>query len=115
MKNIVFALHLLLFFGCTQERIPKPKQLLSVDQMTRFHLDLALVNASSSYQIESIIPIDSLYAFHNIDSITFAQNNTYYASKPKVYVKIFEGVKNEIERLEELDSLSKRESLLLKE
>lgn len=115
MKNVVIALCVLLFFGCAQDRVAKPNQLLTVDQMTRFHLDLALVNASSPYPKESIIPIDSLYAFHNIDSITFAQNNAYYASKPKVYVKIFEGVKSEIDRLQELDSLSKRESLLLKE
>jgi len=115
MKNVNLIVFVLLFLGCTQERIPKPKPLLTPEQMTRFHVDLAILSASSSYVKDSFVPLDSLYKFHKIDSITFAKNNIYYASKPKVYIKIFEAAKEELEGYDEIDSLLLLKSPLLKE
>lgn len=112
MKKRVLVLFLVLVFGCAQERIPKPEPLLSLEQMTNFHLDLALLNSASSYETDSFVPMDSLYAFHRIDSITFAKNHIYYSSKPKVYIKIFEEVKTILESMEEADTLPELEKLL---
>lgn len=112
MKKRIVLLLIVLFFGCAQERIPKPEPLLSLEQMTNFHVDLALLNAASSYETDSFVPMDSLYAFHRIDSVTFAKNHIYYASKPKVYIKIFEEVKTTLESMEEVDTLPELEKSL---
>ncbi|MGB0254596.1 MAG: DUF4296 domain-containing protein [Flavobacteriaceae bacterium] len=115
MKNLGFILFSLAMLSCAQERIAKPSPFLSPEQMTNFHVDLALLNATTSFNKDGFVPVDSLYAYHGIDSITFAHNNTYYASKPKVYTKIFEAVKAELESMEELDTLKKTLKTLPKE
>jgi len=110
MKQALLILNLLLVAACAQDRIAKPDTLMSVEQMTHFHVDLALLSASSNYTKDYFIPMDSLYAYHRIDSITFAQSNTYYASKPKVYTKIFESVKTELQNMQRQDSIFELES-----
>lgn len=115
MKKTVLIFFLVLIFGCAQDRIQKPKPLLSLEEMTAFHVDLALLNAASSYVKDSFVPIDSLYKFHGIDSLTFVKNNLYYASKPKVYTKIFDQVKTELEKMNEIDTLLKPIKMLPKE
>lgn len=115
MRNLGFMLFSLAMLSCAQERIAKPSPFLSPEQMTNFHVDLALLNATTSSNNNSFVPVDSLYAFHGIDSITFANNNTYYASKPKVYTKIFKAVRAELESMEELDTLKKTLKTLPKE
>ena len=115
MKQIVSLLIFLFLMGCAQERIPKPDKLMPIDKMTDFHLDLALLSASSSYAKDNFVSIDSLYVFHGIDSITFVQSNTYYASKPKLYSKIFESVKAELQRFQKQDTLQELEKSLPKE
>lgn len=107
MINRIGVLCLMLCLGCAQERIPKPKPFLTAKQMINFHVDLALVNAASRYEKDSVVPLDSLYAYHGIDSITFVLNNTFYASKPKEYTKIFEEVKTILKNMEPLDTLPK--------
>tara|TARA_E500000178_G_scaffold299166_1_gene306736 strand:- start:317 stop:646 length:330 start_codon:yes stop_codon:yes gene_type:complete len=99
----------LVFTSCAQDRIAKPKSLMSIDKMINFHVDLALLNASSSYAKDNFVSIDSLYVFHEIDSITFVQSNMYYASKPKLYAKILESAKAELERFQEQDTLPELE------
>ena len=72
MKNLGFILFSLAMLSCAQERIAKPSPFLSPEQMTNFHVDLALLNATTSFNKDGFIPLDSLYAYHGIDSITFA-------------------------------------------
>lgn len=106
MRYAILSFGFLVLIGCAQERIPKPENLLTEQQMIDLHLDLSLLNASSNISSENHIPLDSLYKFHGIDSITFVKSNLYYASKPKSYVQIFEAVNLELEQLNEPDSLS---------
>lgn len=115
MKQITVLLIFLFLVGCAQDRIAKPDRLMSVDKMTDFHIDLALLSASTSYTTEKFVSIDSLYVFHGIDSITFVQSNTYYASKPKLYTKILESVKAEIQHFQKQDTLQEIENAIPKE
>lgn len=105
MKQTFLILIFLILAGCAQDRIAKPDALMSSEQMINFHIDLALLNASTNYAKDNFISMDSLYAFHNIDSTAFAQSNVYYASKPKLYIKIFESVKAEMKNLQKQDTL----------
>jgi hypothetical protein len=45
--------------------------------------------------------LNSIFDYHEIDSITFVENNIYYVSKPKIYMKIFDSVKFELEEIQD--------------
>mgnify|MGYP001058568131 CR=1 FL=1 len=115
MRKVFLMLIFLILGGCAQDRIAKPEVLMTSEQMINFHVDLALISASSSYAKDNFVSMDSLYAFHNIDSITFAQSNVYYASKPKLYTKIFESVKVQLTQLQEEDTMYELQKPLRKE
>ena len=104
MRQVFLTFVFLIFAACAQNRIAKPDTLMTSEQMINFHVDLALISASSTYAKDNFVSTDSLYAFHKIDSITFAQSNVYYAFKPKLYSKIFESVKAKLTKLEEQDT-----------
>ena len=104
MKNWTLLFFAVLIFGCAQDRIPKPNPFMKEEHMIDFLVDLSIANASRSFKDTPNVPMDSLYAYHGIDSITFANNNLYYVSKPKVYTKIFTEVEQRIDDLMEVDS-----------
>ena len=77
---------------------------LLLDRDGVINVDYGYVHAKDNF-----VSIDSLYVFHEIDSITFVQSNMYYASKPKLYAKILESAKAELERFQEQDTLPELE------
>lgn len=110
MKKLVFIC--VLICSCApKERIQKPQNLMSHQQMVDFLVDVNFINASRGYRTAdgaSYINIkDSvLYARHQIDSLQFAKSNAYYASKPKEYFKIYEFVEEKIVKIKDsLDTL----------
>ena len=105
MRQVFLMFILLILAGCAQDRIAKPEVLMTSEQMIDFHVDLALISASSSYAKDNFVSTDSLFSFHKIDSTIFSQSNVYYASKPKLYTKIFESVKAQLEQLQVQDAL----------
>tara|TARA_A100001015_G_scaffold190815_1_gene212619 strand:+ start:4552 stop:4902 length:351 start_codon:yes stop_codon:yes gene_type:complete len=102
----------LLLAACAQDRIAKPEPLMSEEQLINFHIDLALINAAIGYNETHYVPLDSLYKFHGIDSLTFLKNNTYYASKSKQYTRIFETVESRLKAMEERDTLGLPQRLI---
>ena len=93
-----------MLFACAQDRITKPEPLMSEEQLIDFHVDLALINASIGLNESNYVPLDSIYKFHGIDSVTFVKNNTYYASKSKKYTRIFEIVEARLNKMEVYDT-----------
>ena len=108
MKKIVFIC--LILFSCSpKERVQKPENLMSADQMAAFLIDINIINASRGYRNQDGISYVSIkdtmiYKIHQIDSLQFANSNAYYASKPKEYLKIYERMAEKIDRLK--DSLN---------
>ena len=102
----------LLLTACAQDRIAKPDPLMSEEQLINFHIDLALINADNNITEGYYVPLDSLYKFHGIDSLTFVKNNTYYASKSKRYTRIFEEVESRLKTIQEQDSVGPPQPLL---
>ena len=103
---------LLMLAACSQDRIAKPEPLMSEEQLIDFHVDLAIINAARTYAEVYYTSLDSLYAFHGIDSLTFVKNNTYYASKSKQYTRIFEAVESRLKAMEERDTLGLPQRLI---
>jgi len=83
--------------------------------MVDFLVDLSIANAARSHKNVPFVPMDSLYAYHGIDSIIFAKNNVYYAAKPKIYTKIYKEVEEQIEDLMVPDSIRQRIPTQLRE
>ena len=100
MKKLIFLV-LFTLISCSVERVKKPSKLLSESEMVSLLVDISIVNASLNFSEKNFSDLNSIFDYHEIDSITFVENNIYYVSKPKIYMKIFDSVKFELEEIQE--------------
>ncbi len=115
MKKIWSLVFIALFFcGCQNvERPQKPKNLISKEKMAQIISEAYLANAARSVNnrliIEKGLKLDSLiYQKFNVDSLQFAQSNTYYAAQVNDYLEILTNVEQHLINTEKaLDSLYK--------
>tara|TARA_B100001250_G_scaffold162436_1_gene139617 strand:- start:214 stop:597 length:384 start_codon:yes stop_codon:yes gene_type:complete len=110
MKKIIILLFLTIFFSCTNKEKNIPENLMSEDQMVNFLFDINIINSSRAFRNRSELNYynikDSLlFKKHKIDSIIFSKSNFYYASNPKLYLKIYSKLETKLKLLK--DSLSK--------
>ncbi|MBP8065999.1 MAG: DUF4296 domain-containing protein [Flavobacterium sp.] len=102
MKKIVVFLSVLLLVSCNDTGVEKPEHLIEKDEMIAILYDITLLQASENVNAaklkeEGVKANDFIYKKYNIDSLIFAQNNRYYASRPATYKKMFGEVYNRIE------------------
>lgn len=106
--------------GCQSlEKPKKPENLIAEDKMVTILTDIALVkSAKGSFkkklELENINPEAYILKKYEIDSITFSENNEWYAYDLKKYEKIFEKVKTNIEEDRVVIELQKKEQDSLK-
>ena len=94
---------LLILVGCQDVKYPeKPENLLTKEKMVQMLADAYIGNASRSKGFNNRVlrtkgvHLDSiLYKKHQVDSLTFAESNAYYASKLDIYAEII----TEVEKL----------------
>ena len=82
----------MLMISCSDQN--SPTDLMSEQQMVDFLLDINIINSSRAYRNNSDLNYYNikdtfLYKKHNIDSLQFINSNSYYSSKPKQYLKIY--------------------------
>ncbi len=98
-KSILLGLTVL-FFGCNNNSVEKPKNLIDKDKMVDILYDISLLEAIKSQNINGGITAkmenDYIYKKYKIDSIQFAKSNKYYASDLEEYKKMFEKVKEKL-------------------
>lgn len=108
MKRITLLLVSILFLACDSGP-EKPKRLLSEDEMANIIYDINMVQSMRSSQpfvLENNNVDAKKYIFkkYKIDSLTFAQNNTWYAANMEQYEaiekKVSDRLRNEKEALE---------------
>ncbi|WP_378179300.1 DUF4296 domain-containing protein [Aquimarina sp. SS2-1] len=93
----------LLVYSCQSlEKPPKPENLISEDKMVEILTDIAFIKAAKGsykkvFDIEKINPEEYILKKHGIDSIVFAENNSWYTSQLDEYEEIFTKVKSNIE------------------
>ena len=102
MKQILFLLVSLLVLSCTNNPVPKPDNLLDEKVMVDIIYDISILQAtdgSMPYKLtEHNIKMDQyIFEKYKIDSITYRENQRYYAANARAYKKIYKKV---IERLE---------------
>ena len=80
------------------DKAPEPKTLIKEDRMVEILTDIAFVKAAKSsqrkvFEENKINPEAYILEKYHIDSIVFAENNTWYASQLETYSAIFAKVK----------------------
>ncbi|MFK8288045.1 DUF4296 domain-containing protein [Capnocytophaga canimorsus] len=117
MKQLFIMFFLILtLFGCRQNIIPKPENLISERQMEKIMYDLTLLDAIKStdytYMEQQKANFTQLiYEKYAIDSLQLAESMVYYASIPKVYNRMMNSVEQRLKENKkqfssEKDSLS---------
>lgn len=101
MKKIVFITALFLV-SCSNNPVPKPDNLLDEEVMRDIIFDLSILQATDGampykWDQNNIEMNQYIFQKYNIDSLTYYQNQKYYAADTKKYIKICKEV---IERLE---------------
>lgn len=101
IQLIVLVLFLTLSGCYSVDKPQKPENLISEDQMVAVLVDMAIMSSAKGVnksQIEKngIVPDAYIYKKNNIDSLTFAESNAYYAFDIKKYNAIYLRVKDSL-------------------
>ena len=102
MKQLLFLFLSLFVFSCSKNPAPKPDNLLDEEAMVDIIYDISILQAtdgSMPYKLtEHTIEMDEyIFEKYKIDSVTYRQNQRYYAADARKYKKIYKKV---IERLD---------------
>lgn len=104
LKKInVLLIFILLLTSCEKFNKPqKPKNLIARSEMINILYDLYVVNSAKGVNVKvleenGINPESYILTKYNIDSLQFAQSNTYYAYDTETYSELIEDVKSKIE------------------
>lgn len=93
-----------MLFSCNKERRPdKPKNLISEAQFSDILFDMFVINSAKgvnkkALEDNGIFPEAYVFKKYNIDSLQFANSNTYYAFDQEKYQKILDRVQNKVQR-----------------
>lgn len=103
MKKLVLVFCTICLVACSNNPVPKPDNLLDEEVMTNILFDIAILQAAESsmplrLSEEQINSNTYIYKKYAIDSLTFYQNQRYYAADVKQYKKMYQEV---LDRLDE--------------
>jgi len=103
MKKLLLIVLSVLALSCDNHTAPKPEHLLAKDELVNVLYDIALLQSIKSFQpavldTNNVNAHTYIYKKYKIDSLTFAQNHTYYASDIEDYEKIEKEVSNRIQQ-----------------
>lgn len=106
MKQLLVILLGILIISCSDNPAPKPDKLLSEDVMKDILFDVVVLQAAEStvgHKLDQYnLKLTSfIYKKYEIDSLTYYQNQKYYAADPKKYKKMYKEV---LEKLDEAQS-----------
>ncbi|GGB69276.1 hypothetical protein GCM10007424_06560 [Flavobacterium suaedae] len=104
MKKAIVVLlgTLTLFTACGEHEAEKPENLIGEDEMVDILYDITLLQAIKSYKPKNLRDnnVDAttyIYKKYDIDSVTFAESQSYYAADLEVYERIHKKVKAKME------------------
>jgi len=102
MKKVVILIGIMIcFFGCAHHEPPKPDKLMSKEKMADVLFDVFLLNSAKgikkkTLETNGVLPKRYIFEKHQIDSIQFTQNNTFYSYDTDTYNEILDVVKKRI-------------------
>lgn len=104
MKHFFYILVLISFVSCNSlDRPKKPKNLITKNEMSEIMYDLYILNAAKGVnrkllELNGVMPVDYIYKKYGIDSLQFAESNTYYAYDLEVYTSIMDKMTAQLEK-----------------
>jgi hypothetical protein len=103
MKNLLFLFFAFLVISCSKNPVPKPDNLLDEETMVNILYDISLLQAIDGSMpnklMEQDIKMDQyIFEKYKIDSITYRQNQLYYAGNARKYKKIYKKVLEKLEQ-----------------
>jgi hypothetical protein len=112
MKKVGLVFCMIAIFACTNNPVPKPDRLLDDEVMTDILYDLAILQAIDGSLPNKLTENNLegkkyIYKKYKIDSITYYQNQRYYAADIKKYKEIYQEV------LDRLDEANKKNDTVL--
>ncbi|TDN95242.1 uncharacterized protein DUF4296 [Salegentibacter sp. 24] len=93
----------------------KPEDLIPEEKMVDIIAEISLMQSARNfnkrmYENTGIEGEEYIFEKYNIDSVQLRRSNDYYADNYKIYQRIYDSVKQNLERIKvKLDSLQKRE------
>lgn len=117
MKQLLVMLLGVLIISCSNNPVPKPDNLLSEEVMKDILFDVAILQAAEStvgYKLtqNNIKLTPFIYKKYKIDSLTYYQNQKYYAADLKKYKKMYREI---LERLDKEEAQYQTKEKIVKE
>ena len=101
MKKVILLVTLLFIFGCQNNVVEKPKNLIEKSTMEDVLYDISLLEAVKTQNIEGGITSEKIneyiYKKYKIDSVQLMKSNKYYASDVVEYKKMYQNIKERLE------------------
>lgn len=103
MKKSLLFLLVLSFaaISCKDDLVEIPKNLIDKDKMKEIIYDLAVLEAAKNQATMNEVypkPSELLREKYKVDSLTFAKSSQYYAADAKDYKKMYEEVKERLNK-----------------
>lgn len=108
MKHFFYSIVLIALFGCSgMDKPKKPKNLIAKDKMKEIMYEVYILNAAKGVnrkllELNGIMPLEYVYKKYDIDSLQFAESNTYYAYDTEGYLAMIENVKVNLQKNKDL-------------
>lgn len=104
MKKALLFFCTISLLSCTNNPVPKPDRLLDQETMTNIVFDLAVLQAADGIFSDKLVQnsINSntfIYKKYKIDSLTYYQNQRYYAADIVLYKQMHQEVLDRLEKL----------------
>lgn len=103
MRNFLLLIIGITIISCSKNPVPKPDNLLDDDVMTDILYDIAILQAADGSMpfrlAENNIKINTyIYKKYAIDSMTYYQNQRYYAADARKYKKMYQAVLDRLDK-----------------
>lgn len=97
MNKFILIILSFVAISCADNAIEKPEKLIDQETMEKIIYDLSMIQAIKGHDASllpknSINPKTYIYQKYKIDSLQFAQSNTYYSSDITLYKEMFDNV-----------------------
>lgn len=115
MKQLLFLFVTIFIVSCSKNPVPKPDNLLDEKTMVDILYDVSLLQAIEGSMpnklIEHNIEMDQyIFKKYKIDSVTYRQNQMYYAGDARKFKKIYKKVLERLDKEKQTESNNKNQS-----
>ncbi|MFD2908849.1 DUF4296 domain-containing protein [Flavobacterium ardleyense] len=116
MKKLLIVFLGIIITSCSNNPVPKPDKMLSEEVMEDIMFDASILQVAGLSMAQTLAkngvdPNTYIYEKYEIDSLTYHQNQKYYAADVKKYKKMHKNVLKRIEAIELVPEAKEKDSL----